>query len=403
VNGRMRSCSSTGSKDRLIGGSLILTLLVLTGVGLWKTSDRQAPDRIAPNRIAVVRRCRAVMGTSCTLAAVVPPGSEAHAEEVLQEAEAVLRRAEARMSSWLKDSEIGRLNAADADEEVPLSPQTLEVLRLARRTNVQTGGAFDVTCRPLIELWREAGKRGAVPGPSELAATRAASNWELIQLGDSGVTKLKATARVDLGGIAKGYAIDRAADVLRRANLSGGMVDIGGDLVCFGAPPEGESWPVDVKNPLGPGHLATLRLPSGAVCTSGGYARFIQIGGKRYSHIIDPRTGRPADTALSVTVVAADAVTADIWATALSVLGTEGLEQLPDGVEAMMMVGTKDDPEMVCTDGFHELLEGPPSAKLTVWRGIRIRGDRVPGREGSLNCLPKPPARPLSWTPRRVK
>jgi len=150
-------------KDRLIGGLLILTLIVLVGVGLWKTSGRQAPDRIATDRIAVVRRCRAVMGTSCTLAAVVPPGEQAHAEEVLQEAEAVLRRAEARMSSWLDDSEIGRLNAAEAGEEVPLSPQTLEVLRIARRANVQTGGAFDVTCRPLVELWREAGKRGVVP------------------------------------------------------------------------------------------------------------------------------------------------------------------------------------------------------------------------------------------------
>lgn len=363
----MQSCSSTGSKDRLIGGVLILTLLVLTGVGLWKTSGRQAPNRIAPDRIAVVRRCRAVMGTDCTLAAVVRPGKEAQAEEVLEKAEAVLRRAEARMSSWLDDSEIGRLNAAGAGQQVPLSPQTLEVLRLARRANVQTGGAFDVTCRPLVELWRSAGECGEVPGRAELAEARAASNWELVELGDSGVTKLKATARVDLGGIAKGWAVDRAVDVLRRAELSGGMVDVGGDLVCFGAPPEGESWPVDVQHPLGPGHLATLRLPSGAVCTSGGYARFIEIGGKRYSHIIDPRTRRPAEAALSVTVVAADAVTADIWATALSVLGPEGLKQLPDGVEAMMMVGTEEDHKMLCTPGFHDLLEEPLAERLTVW------------------------------------
>lgn len=356
VNGRMRSSSWAGPKDRLIGGLLILTLIVLVGVGLWKTSRRGAPDRIA-----VERRCRAVMGTSCTLAAVVPPGSEAHAEEVLQEAEAVLRGAEARMSSWLDDSEIGRLNAAEAGQEVPLSAETLEVLRLARKANVRTGGAFDVTCRPLIELWREAAKRGVVPDQSELAEARAASNWELIELSETGATKRAATARVDLGGIAKGFTIDRAADVLRRPNLSGGMVDVGGDLVCFGNPPEGESWPVDVQNPLGPGHLTRLRLSGGAVCTSGGYARFTEIDGKRYSHIIDPRTGRPAEAALSVTVVAATAVTADIWATALSVLGTEGLEQLPDGVEAMMMVGTEKDHQTVSTDGFHELLEEPTS------------------------------------------
>lgn len=341
-------------RDRLIGGSLVLAVVVLTGVGLWKTSGRRPP-----RRIAVERPCWAVMGTSCTLAAVVEPGQRARAEDVLERAEAVLRRVEARMSSWLGDSEIGRLNAAEANREVTLSPQTLEVLRIARRAKIDTRRAFDVTCRPLVELWREAGKRGRPPSESELADARAASNWELIELGNTGATKRRATARVDLGGIAKGWAIDRAAEVLRRAGLSGGMVDVGGDLVCFGTPPQGDCWSVEVKHPLGPGHMATLRIPGGAVCTSGGYARFTEIAGKRYSHIIDPRTGRPAEAALSVTVVAADAVTADVWATALSVLGPDGLEQLPDGVEAMMMVGTREDQQIVCTPGFRDLLEKP--------------------------------------------
>ncbi|MHC4180866.1 MAG: FAD:protein FMN transferase, partial [Planctomycetota bacterium] len=222
-------------------------------------------------------------------------------------------------------------------------------------------GAFDVTCRPLIELWLAAGERGVVPDQSEVAAARAASNWELFELTDTGATKRRATARVDLGGIAKGWAIDRAADVLRRADLSGGMVDVGGDLVCFGRPPQGESWPVTVQDPLGPGDLAKLRLPGGAVCTSGGYARFTEIAGKRYSHIIDPRTSRPADAALSVTIVADTAVTADIWATALSVLGPEGLEKLPNAVEAMIMMGTRDDHQILYTPGFADLLEEPAS------------------------------------------
>jgi thiamine biosynthesis lipoprotein len=357
VNARMRSCSSACSKNRLIGGVLIVTLVVLVGVGLWKTSGRRAADRIA-----VVRQCRAVMGTDCTLAAVVLRGGEGQAEDVLQEAEAVLRAAEARMSSWLKDSEIGRLGAAEAGQEVPLSPDTIEVLRIARRACQQTAGVFDVTCRPVVELWREAGKRGEVPSPSELAAARTASSWELIELTDRGAVKGRTTARVDLGGIAKGWAIDRAAEVLRRAGLSGGMVDVGGDLVCFGEPPEeghgrGSSWPVDVQNPLGPGYMAKLRLSGGAVCTSGGYARFTEIAGRRYSHIIDPRSGLPAEAALSVTVVAADAVTADIWATALSVLGREGLKRLPDGVEAMLMVGTKDDHQIVCTASLRGMLD----------------------------------------------
>ena len=271
------------------------------------------------------------------------------------------------MSSWLKDSEIGRLNAAGTGQEVSLSPQTLEVLRTARRAHAQTAGALDVTCRPLIELWRTAGKGGVPPTKSQLADARAASNWELIELTDSGAKKRRATVCVDLGGIAKGWAIDRAADVLREAGLSGGMIDVGGDLVCFGRPPSGDRWPVDVKHPLGPGHLAKLRLSGGAVCTSGGYARFTEIAGRRYSHIIDPRTGQPAEATLSVTVVADDAVTADVWATALSVLGTDGLKKLPEGVEAMMMVGTEKDHRIVCTVGFRRVLGEPLPEGLTVW------------------------------------
>ena len=363
----MQSGSSTSSRDRLIGASLILAVVVLVAAGLWRTSGRRTAERVVPHRALVVRRCQAVMGTTCTLAAVVEPEKRAHARQVLQEAEATLRSAEARMSSWLEDSEIGRLNSAGAGQEVSLSPQTLEVLRTARRANAQTAGAMDVTCRPLIELWRAAGRRGVVPTKSELADARAASNWELIELTDSGAKKRRATARVDLGGIAKGWAIDRAADVLREAGLSGGMVDVGGDLVCFGKPPDGGRWPVDVKNPLDSGPVAKLRLSGGAVCTSGGYARFTEIAGRRYSHIIDPRTGQPAEAALSVTVVAHDAVTADVWATALSVLGTAGLKKLPDGVEAMMMAVSKEDHRIVCTIGFRRVLEEPLPEGLTVW------------------------------------
>ena len=123
------------------------------------------------------------MGTSCTLA-VVSPRNPADAEELLEQAEAMLRAVETRMSSWLNDSEIGRLNAAEAGVEVPLSPDTLKVLHLARQAHRQTGGAFDVTCRPLIELWRNAPEHGRVPTKAELAEARAASHWDLIELTD---------------------------------------------------------------------------------------------------------------------------------------------------------------------------------------------------------------------------
>jgi len=352
-------------KDRWIGAALIVALGALVSVGLWKTRGGRGP-----RREAVVRRIDGLMGTTTTLGAVVAPGRGAAAEPLLRQAEQTLRRVEARMSTWLADSETGRLNAAPADHHVPLSPEVLGLLRTARQAAADTGGAFDVTCRPLIELWREAGRRGKLPTDAELTAARAASHWELFELDDVGAVKRSDTARLDLGGIAKGHAIDRALDVLRRdGRLAGGLVDVGGDLACFGRPPSGDRWGVDVQSPFGAGVLLRLRIPAGAVCTSGAYARYVEIAGRRYSHILDPRTTRPADAARSVTVVAPTAVTADIWATALSVLGVEGFSRLPAGVEAMIVEGTEDVPRLRCTRGLRDLLDEPLPEGLEVVDG----------------------------------
>ena len=336
-------------------------MAVLVGVGLWKTSGRT--DR---GRVAVVRNCRLVMGTDAALVAVVPPRQRVPAEQRLREAEAVLRVVEARMSTWIADTEIARLNAAAAGQFVALSPESVAVLRAAWDAHTRTDGAFDVTCRPLVELWRRAAERGTVPGQAELAAARDASGWPQLELTDRGAVKRRATVKVDLGGIAKGYTIDRAAAGLRAAGVEGSMVDVGGDLVCFGRPASGERWSVEVKDPFGPGKLATLRISEGAVCTSGDYARFVEIAGKRYSHIIDPRSGRPVDSAASVTVFAPTAMTADVWATALSVLGPEGLDRLPHGVEAMIVVGTKSEHRVVCTPGFREMIEPPWPERIEI-------------------------------------
>ncbi|MEE8451807.1 MAG: FAD:protein FMN transferase [Thermoguttaceae bacterium] len=356
------------TKERLFRIGRIVGLVVLVGVGLWKTGLWKTSDGPARGRVAVVRRCQRVMGTSCTLAAVVPARRQAEARAVLGEVESAIRAIEGRMSSWLDASEISRLNAASMGRKVPLSPAVLTVLGVARDAAEATDGAFDVTCRPLIELWREAGQRGALPDATQRKTARALSGWKLITLLPDGVVKQSDTARVDLGGIAKGYAIDRAIDVLRRAELggvlTGGLVDIGGDLACFGTPAEGRFWSVDLQDPFATEPLATLQLREGAVCTSGNYERFTEIDGRRYSHILDPRTGLPADAVPSVTVVAETAMVADVWATALSVLGPDGLRRLPVGVEALMVTGTRQEERIVATPGLRKLLKRPLPKRL---------------------------------------
>ncbi len=352
--------------QRWIGWGLVLGLCVLVAVGLWKTRGSAGDVRVV-----VARRCEAMMGTTCTLAVVVPLGERDEAARLLSRTEKALREVEARMSRWLDDSEISRLNAAESNRLVELSPSTLDVLRAARAAHRATGGAFDATCGPVLQLWREAAQQGRSPDQQRLDAARSATGWGNLELTDRGALKHNAQTSVDLGGMAKGYAIDRAAELLRAEGVEGAMVDVGGDVACFGRPPRERAWRVQIQNPFGPGVLLELRLSERAVCTSGNYARFFEIAGRRQSHIIDPRSGRPVKGVASATVVAPDAMTADIWATALSVLGPEGLERLPPGLEALLVVGTPDDHRLVCTSGMRGLIAGalPEGLEVRVQEG----------------------------------
>lgn len=360
----------------IVGGALIVGLAALTGVALWKTS---APATSPPVEFLLTHP-EGIMGTTCTLVAVAR--DRERGGEALRAGEAALRRVEGVMSVWLADSEVSRLNGAAAGEEVALSPETLAVLRAARRAALETEGAFDVTCRPVIELWREAGERGRLPSDSEVEGARAASSWESIELTDGGARKRADSARVDLGGMAKGYGIDRAVAAMRDAGAVGGLADVGGDLRCFGRPPEGSFWTVDVRDPFREGRLVELGVWGAAVCTSGDYARFVEIEGRRYSHIVDPRSGRGVEAASSVTVVGQTALEADIWATALSVLGRDGIERLPPGMETMLVIGDRDDYEIVCTPGLKEMMREPLPEGLTVEGAPRAVTEASPERSG---------------------
>lgn len=335
------------SRERLVGAIAICGLIALVVVGFWKTGGTSAPVRVL-----LPRRIQAVMGTDGMLAAVIRPEEHGAAAEVLREAENTLRNLEAKLSVRINRSELTQLNRAAGKVEVPLSAVTLAVLQAAQRAHAETDGTFDATCRPQIELWRRAAQAGTVPTDQQLAAARNASNWSQVRLTKTGAVKSRATVEFDLGGIAKGYAIDQAVGMLKQRGWYGGLVNLGGDIRCFGATPTGEPWSIDIENPFGEGSLGTLAATDVAVCTSGNYRRYFEADGRRRSHILDPRTGYPTEAACAVTVVAPDAVTADVWATALSVMGPEGLDRVPGGVEAMMIVGDAQAHRVLFTDGF---------------------------------------------------
>lgn len=303
-----------------------------------------------------------LMGTTCRLIAV---GQPAEADAALQAALVRLESLEASLSTYREDSELSRFNAAEAGVEVPLSADCLVVLRAAQTLSDKTGGAFDVTMRPLGQLWAEAAKQDRLPDEAALRQTLAKIGSDKVVVGENSARKTVAGVQVTLDAIAKGYAIHRAAETMREFDLSGGLVEIGGDLECFGRPLDAGSWHVALQSPWDERETLVIlkkaeragdeladresaRDDTWAVCTSGNYRRFVTIQGRRYSHIVDPRTGRPADAWPSVTVVAGDAMTADGWATALSVLGPdEGLPLIAKepAVEAFFVRGTAASPE----------------------------------------------------------
>ena len=338
----------------VLSGGLLIALVALAAIGVFH-SDRLQSFTSHPVGI---------MGTDTALTVVVRAGETSVARSALEAAEKTLREMEARASWRMADSEIAHLNAAPAAKIVPLSVETLVMLRLARDAADATGGAFDVTCRPMIELWKASAQQGSPPTHQQLTAARATSSWDQIILGPAGAEKTTDTACVDLGGIAKGFAADRSAEAMMRLGVSGGLVAVGGEIRCFGRHDgRQDGWRIGIRNPFDPNSpamLATLKLAGGGVSTSGNYFRFVEIQGRRYSHIIDPRAGdncgATADAVPSVTVVAPDSTTADIWATALSVLGPAGLKRLPAGVEAMIVTGGPAGHQQHSSEGFGKLL-----------------------------------------------
>ena len=307
----------------------------------------------------------AVMGTDCLLVAA---GSRRRVDlkKALNAAEAELRRVEALMSVHLAESQLSRINAAPAGEAVEICTELLDLLLRSRELTGRTRGTFNVTCLPSIRLWKGAAKSKKNPDDRSRSQAVALTGWRHFRLVGNSVTKLDTKAGIDLGGIAKGYGVDRAVEVLKKAGASGALVDVGGDVRCFGTTAWKEPWTVHVQNPFEEEMLLSLSLTDKAVATSGDYRRFSVIEGRRYSHIVDPRTGRPVADSSSVTVIADDAATADAWATALSVLGQAGLELAKaEGLEVLMILGPPADCRVVSTPGFSRFVSEGWPVRLT--------------------------------------
>lgn len=331
------------------------TLAVTITLGLWLAGCRQPAQPRAS--AALVERTHPSMGTEIRLTAWTT--DRAVAEAAFGEVFGEFDRLEDLMSVWRDGSDILRLNAAAGEHPVPVSPDVRDALVTANQVSEWTSGTFDVTFAALGDLWKfdTQNKDNTVPDPREVAKRLTLINYRDLQVDEKAGTAFlrRKGMRVNLGGIGKGYAVDRAVEILRKRGLENFMIQAGGDLYVSGQKGD-RPWRLGIRDPRGPADkiFAALDLSNGTFSTSGDYERFFLKDGRRYHHIIDVRVGQPARECRSVTLVTDRAVIADALAKGVFILGPEAgmalIERLPhvEGVivsarnEVLVSSGLKD-------------------------------------------------------------
>ena len=314
------------------------------------------------------------MGTQASLRLMLPP--DLPAAEAIGIVQDSFEEVNTALSTWSPNSEISRLSRAAADSAVNISPLLQTCLSRSLLLYEQSGGAFDPTAESLMRLWGFYRRKGVLPGAAALDSALAdLGQWQL-KSNPARVVKEKPGTHFDLGGIAKGLAVDLAVQRLRKAGLRQGLLDLGGNLYCMGGAPGRDNWRVGIRNHRNRDELfATVTISQASVATSGSYERFVTIDGHHFGHIMNPATGRPAEGLLSATVIAKEGILADGLSTTLFVLGPEAavqfLAEYYTDVDAVLVV--------------------PASAgdldTVIATRGLRGRLNLLPGFENQYRII----------------
>ena len=339
---------------------MVVALLVLAGLTIWRLYYAPVPPRI-------VMVHGQVMGTTYTVKVVSDSreGQSAEAKAALQSlVQEALDGVDGSMSTYKPTSELSQFNDGPGATDVTVSEDLATVLQLAFDVNRRSEGAFDVTVGPLVERWGfgAKGELEALPTDQEVAALLSRLGHDHLRFDADARTLRKddAALRVDLSAIAKGYGVDKAAEALRVAGHGNFMVEVGGEIRVAGTTEAGRPWRLAVEkpNPTERAVYEVVSLEDRALATSGDYRNFTVVDGTRYSHTIDPTTGRPVTHRLaSVSVVAPTCAEADALATALNVLGPQRGFALAEreGMAALFLVGTPDDLEAKATEAWLQL------------------------------------------------
>ena len=274
-----------------------------------------------------------------------------NAAAALDAAENEIKRLDNALSRGAEGSEVYNLNASGSAQ---VSDETAALISEALDISEKTGGAFDITVAPVMDLWGFFTKNFRVPSQEELAEAIKRVGYEYVSV-DNGTVTLSNGAQIDLGGIAKGYLSGRIMDIFASHGVTSAIVSLGGNVHAIGKKPDGTDWKVAIQNPNG-GYIGTVTVSDKAVITSGSYQRYFEQDGKIYHHIIDPKTGMSADNGLkSVTIITDNSTLADGLSTALYVMGYENAAsfcQMHSGFDAVLMTDTG---RVYITDGIKDI------------------------------------------------
>ncbi len=291
------------------------------------------------NSEQVYKEARLVMGTYAEISLYAP--SKEAAAEAIKSAFAEMERLDRLMSNYKPESELSRVNREAGKGTVGCDDELFRIIEKSLYYSDLTKGAFDITVEPLIKLWGFYDGKVNVPSKEEIQSILPAVSYKNVIIHRTGpdtkgsISFGNPSTRLDLGAIGKGYAVDRAVEVLKGKGIVAACVNLGGNIYALGSPPGRDSWKIGVQHPREKDRLlGHLELKDCAVATSGDYERFFVVNGKRYSHILDPRTGWPAsggEGMVSVTVIAPNATEADALSTSTFVLGEEKGQELLEG------------------------------------------------------------------------
>ena len=324
--------------------------------------DRGGEESISD--IKLLKQTRMIMGTFAEVS--IYSHDEETAGKAIEGALDEMERMDRIMSNYKNDSELSKVNKKAAKSPVPCSAELLDVIEQSQYYSALSGGAFDITVSPIVALWGFFCEKGHIPPDKEIEKILPAVSYRNIVINKSDDTKKPATiflkntqTQIDLGAIGKGYAVDRALEIIRKFGINNGCINLGGNIYVLGTPPGKNAWKVGVQHPRdGNEILGYLELKDQATATSGDYERFFEFDGKRYSHIINPQTGRPVSGTLATTIVASTGTAVDALSTIVFVLGREkGMELIKKIPNADAMIAYEDKDGKIAidmTEGFKD-------------------------------------------------